>query len=445
MKFPTYEGINSTYKLEADNADIRSAIVSAVDKSTEQVKDMAIMFSGGSTQEVCKKIFDFLKTEIKYVADGENQIIRYPSALLKTKTGDCKSYSLFTTAILNNLGIPNKFVLQSFNSDPTPSHIFVETLSGIKVDAVWGTFNSEKKPTYRYTIPVMNVKYMSGIGCTACQSTKVTGIGALSAADKAACDKKYPVLKTWFGDTNKVSRAACYASKDIKDRVDDLNLKQYLGAPVRSLILGFYKLNIDGISSKIQKAGSQAKYERDWISRGGDPKDLFNAIKEGASKPPRNIGFLAKLKSFIIDVVAKRGVKVSGIGATAEQNAIIKKMLTDGTTGSVWRGALVTAGGTALGVVGSVIPGFGTVVGAGSGAALGEILYNQTDNLVDFIFPVDEMPKTTPAPSPVSLPKDASSPLPSGGSSSGNEPGGSNSMIFIVGGAALALYLLSKK
>jgi len=441
MKFPIYEGINSTYKLEADNADIRSAIVGAVDKATEQVKDMAIMFSGGSTQEVCKKIFDFLKKEIKYVADGENQIIRYPSALLKTKTGDCKSYSLFTTAILNNLGIPNKFVLQSFNNDPTPSHIFVETLSGVKVDAVWGTFNSEKRPTYRYTIPVMNVKYMSGIGCTACQSTKVTGIGALSAEDKAACDKKYPVLKTWFGDTNKVPRAACYASKNI----EDLNLKQYLGAPIRSLILGFYKLNIDGIASKIQKAGSQAKYERDWISRGGDPKDLFNAIKEGASKPARNIGILSKLKSLIIDIVSKRGVKVSGIGATAEQNALIKKMLTDGTTSTVWRGALVTAGGTALGVVGSVIPGLGTALGAGSGAVLGEMLYNQTDNMVDFIFPVDDIPKTTPSPSPVSLPKEAGSPIIPGGSGSGNESGGSGSMIFIVGGAALALYLLSKK
>jgi hypothetical protein len=441
MKFPIYEGINSTYKLEADNADIRSAIVGAVDKATEQVKDMAIMFSGGSTQEVCKKIFDFLKKEIKYVADGENQIIRYPSALLKTKTGDCKSYSLFTTAILNNLGIPNKFVLQSFNNDPTPSHIFVETLSGVKVDAVWGTFNSEKRPTYRYTIPVMNVKYMSGIGCTACQSTKVTGIGALSTEDKAACDKKYPVLKTWFGDTNKVPRAACYASKNI----EDLNLKQYLGAPIRSLILGFYKLNIDGIASKIQKAGSQAKYERDWISRGGDPKDLFNAIKEGASKPARNIGILSKLKSLIIDIVSKRGVKVSGIGATAEQNALIKKMLTDGTTSTVWRGALVTAGGTALGVVGSVIPGLGTALGAGSGAVLGEMLYNQTDNMVDFIFPVDDIPKTTPSPSPVSLPKEAGSPIIPGGSGSGNESGGSGSMIFIVGGAALALYLLSKK
>lgn len=440
MKFPTYEGINSTYKLEADNADIRSAIVAAVPKATEQVKEMAVEFSGASTQEVCKKIFDFLKNEINYVADGENQIIRYPSALLKTKTGDCKSYSLFTAAILNNLGIPNKFVLQSFNNDPTPSHIFVETLSGVKVDAVWGTFNSEKRPTYRYTIPVMNVKYMSGIGCSACSSTKVTGIGALSAQDKAACDKKYPVLKTWFGDTNKVPRAACYASKQI----EDLNLKQYLGAPVRSLILGFYKLNIDGIASKIQKAGNQAKYERDWISRGGDPKDLWAAIKEGASKPARNIGFLDKLKSFIVDVVSKRGVKVSGIGATAEQNAIIKKMLTDGTTGTVWRGALVTAGGTALGVVGSVIPGLGTALGAGSGAALGEILYNQTDDLVDFIFPVDTMPKTPPAPSPVSLPKDAGAPiLPGGGS--GNNGGSDNSMIFIVGGAALALYLLSKK
>lgn len=443
MKFPTYEGINSTYKLEADNADIRSAIVSAVPKATEQVKEMAVEFSGASTQEVCKKIFDFLKNEINYVADGENQIIRYPSALLKTKTGDCKSYSLFTAAILNNLGIPNKFVLQSFNNDPTPSHIFVETLSGVKVDAVWGTFNSEKRPTYRYTIPVMNVKYMSGIGCSACSSTKVTGIGALSASDKAACDKKYPVLKTWFGDTNKVPRAACYASKQI----EDLNLKQYLGAPVRSLILGFYKLNIDGIASKIQKAGNQAKYERDWISRGGDPKDLWAAIKEGASKPERRIGMLDKMKSFIVDVIGKRGVKVSGIGATAQTNAIIKKMLTDGTTGQQWRSAIDAGASSALAIVGSVIPAVGTAIGAGAGLALGEMLYNKTDDLVDFIFPVDSLPKTPPTPAPAPLPNTPGGSFPGGGTPppAGPPPSSDNSMIFIVGGAALALYLLSKK
>jgi Transglutaminase-like enzymes, putative cysteine proteases len=118
MKFPTFEGINSTYRMEADNADIRKAIVQAVPKATEQTKEMASGFSGSSDQETCKKIFDFLKTEIKYKADGSDQIIRYPSALLKTRTGDCKSYSLLTAAILNNLKIPCRFVLQSFQRRP---------------------------------------------------------------------------------------------------------------------------------------------------------------------------------------------------------------------------------------------------------------------------------------------------------------------------------------
>jgi len=162
MKFPTFEGINSTYKMEADNADIRKAIVNAVPKATEQTKEMAASFSGANDQETCKKIFDFLKNQIQYKADGADQIIRYPSALLKTKTGDCKSYSLLTAAILNNLEIPCRFVLQSFNEDPTPSHIYVETLSGVKCDAVWGRFNSEKPSTFKYYIP-MNVKYMAGI------------------------------------------------------------------------------------------------------------------------------------------------------------------------------------------------------------------------------------------------------------------------------------------
>jgi len=411
MKFPTFEGVNSTYKMEADNADIRKAIVNAVPKATEQVKEMAASFSGASDQETCKKIFDFLKNRINYEADGANQIIRYPSALLKTKKGDCKSYSLLTAAILNNLEIPCRFVLQSFNDDPTPSHIYVETLSGVKCDAVWGKFNSEKPSTYKYYIP-MNVKYMSGIngvktmgdcGCSSCK----TAIGSvkigLTAENKAECDKKYPVLKTWFGDTNKIPRAACYAAKEVKEKVsqaknwvDELNLKKYFGAIPRQITLGMYSINIDGLASNINNTPAKAKLLDEWIRLGGDPKALNRAITDGSSKKAVKIGFRAAIEKKIKEILNKNKV-ISGVDNAKVREQAKKLLMEPNPVSDAYMTTLValgsTYGATIGATVGSSIPAVGTAVGGsvgtGMGGSLGYFAFEQTPSLIDALFPVD--------------------------------------------------------
>jgi hypothetical protein len=411
MKFPTFEGVNSTYKMEADNADIRKAIVQAVPKATEQVKEMAVSFSGSSDQETCKKIFDFLKNSINYEADGANQIIRYPSALLKTKKGDCKSYSLLTAAILNNLKIPCRFVLQSFNEDPTPSHIYVETLSGVKCDAVWGKFNSEKPSTFKYYIP-MNVKYMSGIGgvktmgncgCATCN----TAIGSvkigLTAENRAECDKKHPVLRTWFGDTNRLSRQACYTSKEIQEKakqaknwVDELNLKKYFGSIPRQITLGIYSLNLDGLASNINNTPAKSKLLDEWIRLGGDPKALDRAIVDGSSKKPIKWGMRSAVEKKIREILNKNKV-ISGVDNARIREQAKKLLMEPNPVSDGYMATLVALGGTyggiGGGIVGSAIPvvgnATGAAVGATMGGSLGYFLFNQTPNLIDSIFPVD--------------------------------------------------------
>jgi hypothetical protein len=413
MKFPTFEGINSTYRMEADNADIRKAIVQAVPKATEQTKEMANGFSGSNDQETCKKIFDFLKNQIRYKADGPDQIIRYPSALLKTRTGDCKSYSLLTAAILNNLKIPCRFVLQSFNEDPTPSHIYVETLSGVKCDAVYGKFNSEKPSTFQYTIP-MNVKYMSGITGCGCNSSSnnsscgcnVTSIGAvkigLTDANRKDCDTKHPVLKTWFGDTNKLSRNACYASKEVseaanraKDYVESLNLKKYFGSIPRQITLGMYSMNIDGLASNVNNSPAKAKLLDGWIRLGGDPAALNRAIVDGSSKKPINIGMRSSVEKKIREILNKNKV-ISGVDNAQIRTQAKKILMEAGLVSDAYMSTLIATGGTFGGIVGgtvgSAIPVVGNAVGAATGgtmgSSLGYFLFEQTPNLIDAMFPV---------------------------------------------------------
>lgn len=139
-----------THYIDGDNYQLRQVIFSATPKAIQQTKQIAFKFKGASEMQTCKNIFDFLKNQITYKADGGHQKVKLPSAFLRERIGDCKSYSIFTYAILYNLGIGCKYVLTSYRDDPTPTHIYVQTDSGIIIDAVWGVFNSEKKANHKF-------------------------------------------------------------------------------------------------------------------------------------------------------------------------------------------------------------------------------------------------------------------------------------------------------
>lgn len=154
---------NITYKVGATNSQLQRAIEAALPAATAQMKEYAKNFKGISEKDTCQKIFNFLMQNIRYKVDGDNQKIKLPSAFLREKEGDCKSYSLFTASILANLKIPFSFTYASYNpKDHTPEHIYVTTKNGCIIDAVWGKFNSEKKACYKFQKP-MNISYISGV------------------------------------------------------------------------------------------------------------------------------------------------------------------------------------------------------------------------------------------------------------------------------------------
>jgi len=224
--------INTIYT-DGDNQQLRNVIFNATPKSIEQTKQMAAQFKGKNELETCKNVFDYLKTRINYRADGFHQKIKLPSALLRERVGDCKSYSLFTYGILTNLGIPCKYVLTSYNNDPTPTHIYVVTNSGIIIDAVWGKFNSEKKPTYRYTKD-MRISTITGIkskdnvqiGCADCQTSKRIGMTA----------------EQWYDQNQGLVQT--------KDKAIHLGAK-VPATPMRVLMLKFIENNGGGIATSI--------------------------------------------------------------------------------------------------------------------------------------------------------------------------------------------------
>jgi hypothetical protein len=147
------------HKKNGSNLDIRKVLENPqiMANAIHQTKAIAQKFKGASTRDTCYNIWKYLKNNIRYKEDGlENQNIKLPSRFLKDKSGDCKSYSLFTAAVLANLGINSSWTYASYNSDPTPQHVYITTANGTIVDGVWTGFDKEKRPTYKTKKTVRN-------------------------------------------------------------------------------------------------------------------------------------------------------------------------------------------------------------------------------------------------------------------------------------------------
>ena len=326
---PKYENLNVAYKLGGDNQDIRDLLESLVPRAASQMRKAAPSFRGRNEKETCQNIFNYIRQNFTYVVDGKEQVIKLPSALLKKRVGDCKSFSLFTAAILENLRIPYSFVYTSYNSDPTPGHVYVHTDGpdgGCIIDAVYGIFNEEKTSTFKYR-KKMNVRY---IGST----QNISPAGAAGAAGVGECG--------YYKQGRRIKGVGYIGSIGKGKPVRKIAL-----APGRGVFLALVKSNLDGFASKLQKI-DPAKLKRTWENIGGDYSKLVKAIKTGASKPARRLGFLGLLRKRL----KKRGINgVSGIGAASDAEVQ----------------AAIVAAATALG---TALPGVGNVAGATAGAVL---------------------------------------------------------------------------
>ncbi len=283
-------------KQGASNSELQRAIEAAIPEATKQMQRQAARYKGKSELESCQNIFNFLKNNIHYKADGTNQQVRLPSGLLRTGQGDCKSYTVFTSAILNNLKIPHSLCYVSFNpKDPTPTHIYVITDKGCIIDAVYGNFNKEKKPTSK-TLKKMNISIISGI-----QSPKkigtyhdtVCGISGIMGTESAVdWGKRNGIFQyqseVWLLANNGTYRK--YAAAKVFP----------LAATGRLIVNAILKKNGGGLAtslqnlmqeSRTQSPGQPAwdkmrKIELQWLTNGGNPNELYESISDGAKKTP---------------------------------------------------------------------------------------------------------------------------------------------------------------
>lgn len=138
----------------ADNSDIIDTIKKALPGAINQVKKISKNFKGVNITDSANNIWNYLKDNIRYLKDDDNyQVIKYPSALLNDKTGDCKSLALFSASILSNLKIPYVIRYVNQTGGTIPRHVYIvafdENNEEVIIDAVWNYFNDEP-PQIKY-------------------------------------------------------------------------------------------------------------------------------------------------------------------------------------------------------------------------------------------------------------------------------------------------------
>lgn len=106
-----------------------------------------------------KSLYDFVDYSFKYEEDpSRNQWVQTPSYLMhKTRKGDCKSYTVFISSVLQNMGVPHiiRYVAYGFNRKLV--HVYPIAIIGgrkIPLDVVWkkqegGPFGKEKRFNYK--------------------------------------------------------------------------------------------------------------------------------------------------------------------------------------------------------------------------------------------------------------------------------------------------------
>lgn len=262
--------------------DIMKAMLNAHQIYAPEYDKICMDFYAGSDIATAKKVYNFLKENIKYSIDSENnQQIMSPAGILSIGKNDCKNYALFIVGVLDALkrkgmlkGTPF-FRFASYRLlDETPHHVFavLKTTNGkeIFIDPVLPTFNDRKKYYHKIDkLPIMAMYSVSGVGnqvglfkskknkaAAAAQASSASGQQAAAAATQVqAKGKKKIVLKIAL-------------------------------APSRGAFLALVGLNFMGLATKLKKsfdeyANATANW---WKNLGGNPNELLRKVNQGSVK-----------------------------------------------------------------------------------------------------------------------------------------------------------------
>jgi hypothetical protein len=112
-----------------DNAALVGAVVHAARNAADGVR----WRNAPPRHRVPELLHQYVRTRTKYRAEDATQIIRYPSALVRERVGDCKSTAVFIAALAAGAGCRSSVVFIRQAGRPWWSHVFA-VVDGVIVD-----------------------------------------------------------------------------------------------------------------------------------------------------------------------------------------------------------------------------------------------------------------------------------------------------------------------
>lgn len=259
-------------------SDIITGMLNAHTKYAPEYQKIAQSFAGRDVKSTARNIYDFLKKNVNYVIEPDDkQMLKSPSAILytgKTTGSDCKNYALFTAGILdalNRAGFPIKWTFRfaSYRMfDKMPHHTFVvinpDTNKEIWIDPVLNGFNLKKQYYYKLDKKPKNMALIS-----------LAGIGRKSKAEKKA--KK---------QVRSAKRKEAVKKVANKLKTTGKAVIKVAGAPVRNSFLLLVKVNFKNLAGKLKRVydTNPDKLKTFWSGFSGQWDSLVKAINTGVTK-----------------------------------------------------------------------------------------------------------------------------------------------------------------
>lgn len=184
-KLDSFKNNQKIISYDQTTNDIINAILKQHNKSERDYDKLFYFFDCGNYYDTAKKVFNFLKNNIKYqIEPDELQTVKTPAAILATKNGDCKHMSLFIAGILDsyrrNTGeiFDLCYRFAAYDGSRTPEHVFVVINPGtndeIWCDAVLDNFNEKKEPNFYKDKKINNMALMALSGIN--QQAQMNGV-----------------------------------------------------------------------------------------------------------------------------------------------------------------------------------------------------------------------------------------------------------------------------
>jgi hypothetical protein len=272
------------FKTAVNNAKTHDIIYSlciaapaAINQSKQFNLPEVIGLTGANLQNDAILTGKWIRNNVKYKIDSfDNQNIQLPSALLNSKSGDCKSISLLFLAIMEAAGYNGGFRFAGYRGKNF-THVYNFFDNKNKLYTFDACINDLKEHKTYTNIKDMKVNYLAGTP----MMIDETGINRQPTARELMQDdrilgingigkkKRFPKLKNFINKAGNLTKTVALA-------------------PARGSFLLLVNLNFRALTKRLIKLRSknENQFAEWWTKLGGDIDKLNKAIEKGSSKKP---------------------------------------------------------------------------------------------------------------------------------------------------------------